>query len=404
MGWKHSLLTDSGHRKRRYYDRFPQVEITEMVVLLMGGWSHSSCFCPQTARFHYDADERWCVEGAAQGAFDLERLHCMKLGIFLGRDTARLRGLSCSLLFLPGVTKGLHGDDIQGIGALYNTCIVILISLCVCLLIRFIFRLLFSSKTRNTRKLPPGPPTLHLIANFLWHRKPFFEHGKIVSDLRKRYDPIITIKIGSEPTIFITNNTLAYQALVLNGAIFADRPKTTFADRIFPNKRKGVSLFPYGATWRSFRRNLTGTSGVLHPSRLISCFHIRKCVLDNLIHRLKQDSEHGGGIHVVDHFTAREKMKQGEDKGENIDQFVSYVDTLLELQVPDENKKFEEGDIVALSDEFIDLWELIQRQRHCNGSWQMWIKASPADLPGGDTAAVVKIPNWVATLYPKVQR
>ncbi|XP_031280187.1 cytochrome P450 89A2-like [Pistacia vera] len=218
-------------------------------------------------------------------------------------------------------------------------------------------------------------------------------------------------------------------SLEKSSLIFAkDRPKTIFADRIFPNKREGVSLLPYGATWCSLRRNLTGTSGVLHPSRLISCSHIRKRVLDNLIHRFKQDSEHGGGVHVVDHFTytifslvvlmcfgnnldentirelecsqnkfftcfpkvkvflimpnlgkilfrnrwnefvnmlkdredmflslirARKKMKLGENKGENIDQFVSYVGTLLELQVPNENKKFEEGDIVSLSDEFI---------------------------------------------------
>ncbi|KAJ0042273.1 hypothetical protein Pint_19425 [Pistacia integerrima] len=309
-------------------------------------------FAPDDGRFLYDADERWSV-GAAQGAFGLETVALHEIGHLLGLGHSSVEGAIMFPSISAGVTKGLHGDDIQGIRALYNICIVILIPLCVCLLISFIFSRFFSSKTRNTRKLPPGPPTLHLIANFLWHRKSFFELGKIVSDLRKRYGPIITIKIGSEPTIFITNNTLAYQALVLNGAIFADRPKTTFADRLFPNKRKGVSLFPYGSTWRSLRRNLTGTSGVLHPSRLISCSHIRKRVLDNLIHRLKQDSEHEGGIHVVDRFTAREKMKQGENKGENIDQFVSYVNTLLELQVPDENKKFEEGDIVSLSDEFI---------------------------------------------------
>ncbi|KAJ0099774.1 hypothetical protein Patl1_22003 [Pistacia atlantica] len=96
------------------------VEITEMVVLLMGqGGVIAHAFAPDDGRFHYDADERWSV-GAAQGAFDLETVALHEIGHLLGLGHSSVEGAIMFPSISPGVTKGLHGDDIQGIRALYN--------------------------------------------------------------------------------------------------------------------------------------------------------------------------------------------------------------------------------------------------------------------------------------------
>lgn len=48
-------------------------------------------------------------------------LHCMKLGIFLASTIAQLRVQLIMYAYIDrGATKGLHGDDIQGIKALCN--------------------------------------------------------------------------------------------------------------------------------------------------------------------------------------------------------------------------------------------------------------------------------------------
>ncbi|KAJ0099322.1 hypothetical protein Patl1_21983 [Pistacia atlantica] len=76
-------------------------------------------FAPDDGRFHYDADERWSV-GAAQGAFDLETVALHEIGHLLGLGHSSVEGAIMFPSISPGVTKGLHGDDIQGIRALYN--------------------------------------------------------------------------------------------------------------------------------------------------------------------------------------------------------------------------------------------------------------------------------------------
>ncbi|KAK1563824.1 hypothetical protein Q3G72_033382 [Acer saccharum] len=180
---------------------------------------------------------------------------------------------------------------------------LILVSLFTC----GIFSRLFSSSkpstttTITTKKLPPGPSGFHLIANFIWHR---FELVYIISTLRHKYGPIMTVNIGTKRTIYIADNTLAHQSLIQHGAIFADRPENNFLKTILSNKPTGIILAPYGSAWRMLRRNLSGTTGVLHPSRLKSSYsHIRKRVLDNLIGKLKQESEQGqGNVYVAEHF------------------------------------------------------------------------------------------------------
>ncbi|KAF2317338.1 hypothetical protein P3X46_022459 [Hevea brasiliensis] len=178
-------------------------------------------------------------------------------------------------------------------------------SLCLCLLLKpLITQLhhLLSSSSKPTNKnpnLPPGPSRISLIATFVFRGKSFFELGPIISNLRQKYGPLITVHLGSQPTIYITNNSLAHQALVQNGAVFADRP-ISINNLIVSNSKKIISKSPYGPTWRALRRNLT--AGVLNPSQLRSFSHVRERVLNNLIDAFKHDSKGEKAVFVEEYF------------------------------------------------------------------------------------------------------
>lgn len=76
-------------------------------------------YAPTDGRFHYDADEQWSV-GAWAGAYDLETVALHEIGHLLGLMHSSVAGAIMFPTIAPGVTKGLHRDDIQGIRALYN--------------------------------------------------------------------------------------------------------------------------------------------------------------------------------------------------------------------------------------------------------------------------------------------
>lgn len=79
--------------------------------------AHASA--PGDGRFHYDTDEPWAV-GATKDAFDLETVALHEIGHFLGLDHSSVEGAIMYAYIDRGATKGLHGDDIQGIKALCN--------------------------------------------------------------------------------------------------------------------------------------------------------------------------------------------------------------------------------------------------------------------------------------------
>ncbi|KAK7846969.1 metalloendoproteinase 1 [Quercus suber] len=76
-------------------------------------------WAPTDGRFHYDAVEQ-CSVGAAPNAFDLETLALHEIGHLLGLDHSSVEGAIMWPSIRPGVTQGLHRDDIDGIKALYN--------------------------------------------------------------------------------------------------------------------------------------------------------------------------------------------------------------------------------------------------------------------------------------------
>ncbi|XP_057415455.1 cytochrome P450 89A2-like [Lotus japonicus] len=272
--------------------------------------------------------------------------------------------------------------------------------------------------------LPPGPFHLPIISNILLLRKPFSELEPILRNLHAKHGPIITFNFWNGPHIFIVDPSIAHQALIQKGAIFADRPKI-----LCNSDQLNISSSSYGPTWRVLRRNLA--SVMLHPSRLKSFSNTRKRVLNDLLNQLKYDAESCNAIKVMDHlqhamfsllvfmcfgervdehyithikgiqrrlilnssrftilnffptpvarvlFRKRwqefwhlrkaqkhvlseliEARKQNLEsrKNNDIDNdecAVCYVDTLLDLQLPEEKRKLNEGEIVNLCSEFL---------------------------------------------------
>ncbi|KAJ0100324.1 hypothetical protein Patl1_22007 [Pistacia atlantica] len=83
------------------------------------GGTLAHAFAPRDGRFHYDADETWSVS-ANPNAFHLETLALHEIGHLLGLGHSSVEGAIMFPTFSLGETKGLHGDDIQGIRTLYN--------------------------------------------------------------------------------------------------------------------------------------------------------------------------------------------------------------------------------------------------------------------------------------------
>jgi hypothetical protein len=83
------------------------------------GGTLAHAFAPTDGRFHYDADEPWSI-GPVAGAMDLETVALHEIGHLLGLGHSAVEGAIMWPSLQPGVTKGLHPDDIQGIKALYT--------------------------------------------------------------------------------------------------------------------------------------------------------------------------------------------------------------------------------------------------------------------------------------------
>ncbi|XP_038726241.1 cytochrome P450 89A2-like [Tripterygium wilfordii] len=306
-----------------------------------------------------------------------------------------------------------------------NFWFVVLISFSVAVLLKA-----FISLLSPNHKLPPGPRRIPIIGGLFWLRKTSTDVESILRSLHAKLGPIVTLRIRSRPAIFIADRYLAHQALVHNGAVFADRPPALTTGKILSRNQCNINSAFYGPNWRLLRRNLTAE--ILNPSRVRTYSHARKWVLQILMDRLVSDSKTGEPIRVMEHFQfamfcllvlmcfgdklseskikeieevqrrlilnlgifnvlnfwpsvtkfllrkrweeflklckdqegiliplirARKTVKQEslskskEDKEEYV---LSYVDTLFDLELPQEKRKLDEGEMIALCSEFLN--------------------------------------------------
>ncbi|KAG5602757.1 hypothetical protein H5410_034127 [Solanum commersonii] len=255
------------------------------------------------------------------------------------------------------------------------------------------FFISFFLKSNKQKKFPPGPSVFSVITSFL---RADADIELIARDLKTKYGPIFNLRIGigiafRRPSIFVASHSLAYQALVQQGVVFSDRPKAAQTSVSIQSNQIILTTLPYGPTWRLLRRNIEyKTNNILHPSRTKSYSNVRSRVLSTLIQQLRSDSEATQVITLIEHFRfsvfcllvlmcfgdkidqhqveqikdeliqlmqeqesvfiplieARMKPKTDED-------VVAYVDTLLDLEFPEEKRKFNQGEIVSLCSEFL---------------------------------------------------
>ncbi|GMI78949.1 cytochrome P450, family 87, subfamily A, polypeptide 6 [Hibiscus trionum] len=308
-----------------------------------------------------------------------------------------------------------------------ETWFFILLTISISLILRAIFNL-FSPSKNLTHTLPPGPFTFPIIGNIFWLTKSTFQIEPILRNLRQKHGSMITLFIGSRPSIFVFDRSLAHQALVQSGALFSDRPKALPTAKIATSNQHNISSAPYGPNWRVLRRNLA--SEIFHPSRVKSYSHARKWVLDILFDGLQSKARTGEPVQVLAHFQyamfcllvlmcfgdklsekqikeiedvlrkgllsivrfnilnfwprltkvllrkrwqeffqqrkdeeavlvplirARKKAKEEKSsmKETDSDYVLAYVDTLLDLELPEEKRKLEEREILSLATEFL---------------------------------------------------
>ncbi|XVF56648.1 hypothetical protein PTKIN_Ptkin06aG0136900 [Pterospermum kingtungense] len=316
-----------------------------------------------------------------------------------------------------------------------ETWFLIATTLCILASLKALLSLLFPYKKLGPN-LPPGTPTIPFIGSSVLLRnwKSFSELEPILRGLRAKLGDMITLRIGSYPAIFVFDHSLAHQALVQKGDVFADRHSSVSTAKIDSSNQHTITSAGYGPTWSILRKNLT--SEILNPSRVRSYSHARKWVLVVLKEQLIMSRSGGEPVRVMDHFRyamfcllalmcfgdkldeqqirrieevqrdmlvnfggfnillvrprltkvlfyklwkkflkmrqnqedvlipsirARKKAKQEmlsklKESKEELDGFIlSYVDTLLELQLPHEDKRIlNEGEMVSLCSEFLN--------------------------------------------------
>ena len=152
-----------------------------------------------------------------------------------------------------------------------------------------------------TSKLPPKAQSIPIISTLLWLRKTTIEIRDALRKLHSKLGPIITIPIVSHPFIFISDSSLAHQALIQKGALLSNRPIAQSTSKILTSNQHNISSASYGPTWNILRRNLTH---ITHPYRPNTFSNARKWVLDILLTSIKSSAaaSYPNAIEVNEHI------------------------------------------------------------------------------------------------------
>ncbi|KAK8686662.1 hypothetical protein V6N13_125685 [Hibiscus sabdariffa] len=159
----------------------------------------------------------------------------------------------------------------------------------------YIFRTTVSwpNNNKNGRKLPPGPRSLPIIGSL--HMLGKLPHQNL-HHLAKTYGPIMSLRLGSIPTIVVSSPQAAQLFLKTHDLVFGSRPKMQ-ASEYLSYGAKGMAFTPYGSYWRTVRKWCT--LHLLSASKVEYFAPIRKAHLGFLVESLKKAAAAGETVDLT---------------------------------------------------------------------------------------------------------
>lgn len=134
---------------------------------------------------------------------------------------------------------------------------------------------------------PPGPPRLPIIGNLhMLGGAETLPHRSLHS-LAKIYGPIMSLQLGTVPTVVVSSPKTAELFLKTHDTVFANRPKFEAAQYTYGPE--GVAFAEYGACWRNARRLCT--THLLSASKVESFAPLRKREMKAMVKSLKDASK-----------------------------------------------------------------------------------------------------------------
>ncbi|CAB4309429.1 unnamed protein product [Prunus armeniaca] len=224
----------------------------------------------------------------------------------------------------------------------------------VCLYISFTALL----KLLSNKRLPPSPPTLPILGNIYWLLKSSINFANVV--------PVL------------------HHLRSKNGTVFAGRPAALETTQIFFSNQCTVSSAPYDPIWHLLRQNLMS---IIHPSRLKTYSHGRRWAYNLLKDKILDETESGNKVQQLNFMPTISKIvfrklwkellqirrnqvcvilsiikarhewlmsKKVNNEFEEGECILSYVDSLMDLQLPDGGgRKLTDDEKVSLCSEFL---------------------------------------------------
>ncbi|KAL3849307.1 hypothetical protein ACJIZ3_011189 [Penstemon smallii] len=140
---------------------------------------------------------------------------------------------------------------------------------------------------------PPGPPGLPIIGNMLQ-----FDPSNVhicLSNLSKKYGPLVFMKFPSAPMIVISSARLAKEALKDNDLAFSSRPSSYSLAKLSYNNLD-IIFSPYNDYWRDMRKMIVHR--LFTPEQVNNFRHAREDEVSLMIKEISQQANSNGVVNL----------------------------------------------------------------------------------------------------------
>ncbi|XP_057850226.1 cytochrome P450 750A1 [Cryptomeria japonica] len=118
------------------------------------------------------------------------------------------------------------------------------------LVVLWIFHRFTTGQRKGAKRLPSGPAPWPIVGNFLQLGK--LPHRSL-AHIAMKYGPIMSLRLGSVPTVVVSSAAMAKVVLKTQDLIFASRPQSA-SGKYFAYDYKDVVFTSYGPYWRQMKK------------------------------------------------------------------------------------------------------------------------------------------------------